>query len=61
MPPKIRDPWPTLDVVLRHLLPSEPGSPGAEEINALDYLRFVVGDQKVSAEDRRSSCRAANG
>ena len=47
-----RDPWPTLDVVLRHLLPSEPGSPGAAEINALDYLRFVVDDPKVSAEDR---------
>lgn len=47
------DPWPTLDAVLRHLLPSEPDSPGAEEIHALDYLRFVVGDQKVSAEDRQ--------
>lgn len=47
-----QDPWPTLDVVLRHLLPSEPDSPGAAEINALDYLRFVVDDPKVSAEDR---------
>lgn len=47
-----QDPWPTLDAVLRHLLPSEPDSPGAAEIHALDYLRFVVGDPKVSADDR---------
>lgn len=46
------DPWPTLDAVLRHLLPSEPDSPGAAEINALDYLRFVVTDPKVDRETR---------
>jgi len=46
------DPWPTLDAVTRHLLPSEPGAPGAAEIRALDYLRFVVGDPKVDSEER---------
>ena len=46
------DPWPTLDAVTRHLLPSEPGSPGAVEIRALDYLRFVIADPKVDAEER---------
>jgi gluconate 2-dehydrogenase gamma chain len=46
------DPWPTLDAVTQHLLPSEPESPGAREIRALDYLRFVVGDPKVDREER---------
>ena len=46
------DPWPTLDAVLSHLLPSEPDSPGAVEIHAPDYLRFVVADPKVDREQR---------
>lgn len=46
------DPWPILDAVLGHLLPSEPDSPGAAEINALAYLRFVVDDPRVDAETR---------
>lgn len=46
------DPWPTLDAVTRHLLPSEPDSPGAAEIHALDYLRFVVNDTWIEASDR---------
>jgi gluconate 2-dehydrogenase gamma chain len=46
------DPWPTLDAVTRHLLPSEPDSPGAAEIHAIDYLRFVIGDPKVDREER---------
>ncbi len=46
------DPWPTLDAVTRHLLPSEPDSPGAAEVNALDYLRFVISDNWIDASDR---------
>jgi gluconate 2-dehydrogenase gamma chain len=46
------DPWPTLDAVMRHLLPSEPDSPGAVEIHALDYLRFVTADPLVDREER---------
>jgi gluconate 2-dehydrogenase gamma chain len=46
------DPWPTLDTLTQHLLPSEPDSPGAREINAIGYLRFVVADPKVDAETR---------
>jgi len=45
--------WQVLDAVQRHLLPSEPDAPGAAEINALAYLRFVVNDPKVDAEERR--------
>lgn len=44
--------WQILDRVQQHLLPSEPGIPGAQEINALIYLRFVVQDPKVEAETR---------
>jgi len=46
------DPWTTLDAVLRHLLPTEPDSPGAADINALAYLRFVTDDPKVDAGER---------
>ncbi|MCG6966516.1 MAG: gluconate 2-dehydrogenase subunit 3 family protein [Chromatiaceae bacterium] len=46
------DPWATLDAVTRHLLPSEPDSPGAVEIRALDYLRFVVDDVRVDPQTR---------
>lgn len=45
--------WQILDVVQRHLLPSEPDSPGATEIRALDYLRFVVTDPKIDAQERQ--------
>lgn len=45
--------WAILDTVQRHLLPSEPESPGAADINALAYLRFVVADPKVDEDERR--------
>jgi gluconate 2-dehydrogenase gamma chain len=46
------DPWPTLEATLEHMLPSEPESPGAAEIHALDYLRFVVADARIDVEER---------
>ncbi len=46
------DPWQTLDSVQRHLFPSETDSPGAKEINALGYLRFVVADSTLDKTDR---------
>ena len=46
------DPWPILEATLEHMLPSEPESPGAAEIHALDYLRFVVADPRIDAEER---------
>jgi gluconate 2-dehydrogenase gamma chain len=45
--------WAILDTVQRHLLPSEPESPGAADIDALAYLRFVVADPKVDEDERR--------
>lgn len=44
--------WQVLDAVQRHLLPREPEAPGAADIRALDYLRFIVGDDTQDAEDR---------
>lgn len=44
--------WQTLALVQQHLLPSEPGSPGASDINALDYLRFVVADPWLKSDTR---------
>lgn len=46
------DPWPTLGAVLEHLLPSEAESPGATEIHAVEYFRFVVSDTRVDREQR---------
>ncbi|WP_078120706.1 gluconate 2-dehydrogenase subunit 3 family protein [Thiosocius teredinicola] len=50
--PSSPDPWPTLDAVTAHLLPSETDSPGAKEINAVGYLRFVVNDPHVDSDER---------
>lgn len=46
------DPWATLDPVLQHLLPSEAEAPGALEIHAVDYLRGVVTDTRIDADER---------
>ena len=46
------DRWRLLGVVQDHLFPSEPEAPGAREIRALDYLRWVVGDRKLDSEER---------
>jgi len=35
--------WRTLGLVQEHLFPSEAQAPGAMEVNALGYLRFVMG------------------
>jgi len=44
--------WQLLAAVQDHLLPSEPGIPGAREVNALGYLRFVISDSLIDAQDR---------
>lgn len=46
------DEWAVMDAVLDHLFPSEPDAPGAGEINALEFLRFVVGDDSLDPADR---------
>jgi len=46
------EPWEIIDAVQQQLFPSEPGIPGAREINALAYLQFVVSDESLDKEDR---------
>ncbi len=53
------DPWVTLDAALRHLFPHEANSPGADDINALAYLRRVVADPFVDADERAFITRGA--
>ena len=52
--------WQLLDVVQRHLLPSEADTPGATELNSLDYLRFIVADDSQDAEERTFILRGAD-
>ncbi len=44
--------WSLLDAVQNHLFPSEPDAPGAREIQALKYLRFVVADTRLAEDER---------
>ncbi len=46
------EPWLTIDVVHNHLFPSETDSPGAKEINALAYLRNVIGNPMIDQEEK---------
>lgn len=46
------DSWQILSAVLEHLLPSEPDAPGAKEIQALRYFRFVVADERLDQQER---------
>lgn len=41
-----------LAAVQQHLFPSEPGIPGASEINALAYLNNVLADPKMDEEEK---------
>jgi gluconate 2-dehydrogenase gamma chain len=44
--------WRLIGAVQDRLFPSEPEAPGAREINAQAYLRWVVGDANIDAEER---------
>lgn len=55
------DTWRTLAAVQEHLLPSEPGAPGAREINAAGYLRSVLEDGKLDPGERALLVRGAEG
>lgn len=48
----LKDPWHTLAVVQEHLFPSETDSPGAKEINAIEYLRNVVDDPTIDSDEK---------
>jgi gluconate 2-dehydrogenase gamma chain len=44
--------WQLIGAVQDLLFPSEPEAPGAREINALAYLKWVVADEKLDPEER---------
>jgi gluconate 2-dehydrogenase gamma chain len=54
------DPWPILAAVQDHLFPSEPNAPGAREIHALAYLRWVIGDPQGDRMEQRFILKGAD-
>ncbi len=44
--------WRTLAAVQAHLFPATPGSPGAADINALDYLRGVLDGPALDDDEK---------
>ncbi|MBT8440568.1 MAG: gluconate 2-dehydrogenase subunit 3 family protein [Gammaproteobacteria bacterium] len=53
------DPWPVIDAVQQHLFPAEPEAPGARDINALAYLKFVTSDTTLDKESREFITKGA--
>mgnify|MGYP001129751473 CR=1 FL=1 len=51
--------WRVLDAVQRHLFPSEPEAPGAGEVGALAYLRFILAEDPGKSGDRDFILRGA--
>lgn len=45
--------WATLSAVQEHLFPSGKDSPGAKEINATDYLQFILFDPFIEKEEKK--------
>lgn len=54
----IQEPWKTIAAVQEHLFPAEENSPGASDINALAYLKNMMGTQ---AFDKEQSVLIHNG
>jgi gluconate 2-dehydrogenase gamma chain len=54
------DHWAILERVQDHLFPSEVTAPGARELNALDYLKWVVTDKGIDEEERLFILRGVN-
>lgn len=51
--------WRLVGAVQDHLFPSEPAAPGAQEINALAYLGWVVADDNLDPDHRAFILRGA--
>jgi len=51
--------WSTIEAVQGHLFPTEENAPGAAEIKALEYLKFVVTDKTLNKEDREFILKGA--
>ncbi len=46
-------PWRVVAAVQEHLLPGEPGIPGARDVNAAGYLRLLMTSPHLEAGDRK--------
>lgn len=49
---QLKDPWATIDIVQKHLFPTEADSPGAKEINAITYLQNVVANKLIDQDEK---------
>jgi len=58
--PDTPDTWSTIEAVQLHLFPTEKEAPGAPEINALQYLKFVVTDTTLNKQDREFIVKGAD-
>ncbi len=45
-------PWRVVEAVQEHLLPSEPGIPGARDVNATGFLRLLMTNPLLETSDR---------
>ena len=56
---KVFDHWAVIDSVQQHLFPSEELAPGAREINALSYLKFIASDNTLDSDSREFITKGA--
>lgn len=57
---KESDPWLVIDTVQQHLFPAEDNAPGAQQVNAQGYLRFVLTDTTLDSGDREFILRGVD-
>lgn len=48
----LAEPWLTIAAVQQHLFPADETSPGAEDINALNYLQTIIQAPDIEQEER---------
>lgn len=48
----LAEPWLTIAAVQQHLFPADNSSPGASDINALQFLRSMIETPDIEAEER---------
>ena len=49
---QLKDPWKTIEVVQNHLFPADADSPGANEINAIAYLRNIIASHLIDQDEK---------
>lgn len=50
--PELKDPWKTIAVVQEHLFPADKDSPGAQDIQALNFLQNIIKAPDVEESER---------